>query len=497
MQPQVARPHDSRMNIVFRGGAEITGLFLGLISTVWVSRAVGPSYFGYYAVALTVSALATSGINAGLSTAGSQRVANEPERAGEIWWAVLVGRVAIAVPAIGLALVILAVVPIAPVLHDFLVVGLLVWALLPFQTAWLLVAEGRLRAIAMIPVLGSVASVLVAVLFIHGPSDAGRLPFVPVAFAAVSAIVSMALVGRTWSPRRPVEPGPRAVLRAYLRDGLHYLKSDVSVFIYTSSDRLFLYVFATPAVVGLYDAAYRVIQPFYLISAVVGDSMYLQLAQAFGTDRLRPTFRRYVDLMCFATIPLGFFLLAFSPPVISILYGPRYGAASAYLAILGWVITFGYTSGIAVVPFSAWNRPREYGNSTLLGGALNLGLNFALIPPYEGFGAAWATVAAKVAVTLAGIRYFRRATDYPLVRDFVEYASFSAAAFAAAFAASQLLPYPAISGITAFGLTYVGLVAVVRWRRYRPLTAATLGAIVPERPDVCERPRKVQGDRHE
>lgn len=475
------------MNIVFRGGAEITGLLLGLISTVWVSRAVGPSYFGYYAVTLTVIALATTGINAGLSTAGSQRVANEPERAGEIWWAILVGRVAVAVPAIGLALVILAVVPIAPVLHDFLVIGLLVWALLPFRTEWLLVAEGRLRAISAIRVLGSIASVLVAVLFIHGPSDAGRLPFVPVAFAAVSAIVSMALAGRTWSLRRPVEPGPRAVLRAHLRDGLHYLKSDASVFIFTSSDRLFLYAFATPAVVGLYEAAYRVIQPFYMISVVVGDAMYLQLAQAFGTNRLRPTFRRYVDLMCFATIPLGFFLLAFAPTVIAILYGTKYAEASGYLAILGWVITFGYTSGVAVIPFSAWNRPREYGSSTLLGGALNLGLNFALIPRYNGYGAAWATVAAKVAVTLSGVRYFRRATDYPLVRDFVEYASFSAAASAAAFAAGQLLPYPTISGIAAFGLTYVGLVAVVRWRRYEPLTAATLGAIVPGRPDVSKR----------
>jgi O-antigen/teichoic acid export membrane protein len=466
MQPPVARSHDRRVNLVFRGGAEITGLLLGLISTVWVSRAVGPSNFGYYAVGLTITGLAVTGINAGLSMAGSQRVANEPERAGEIWWAVLVGRAAFAVPAIGLALVLLAVVPIAPVLHDFLLVGLLVWALLPFRTEWLLVAEGRMRAISTIRVLASVASVLVAVLFIHGPADAGRLPFVPLAFAAVSAIMSMALAGRTLSLRQPVEPGPGAILRAQLRDGLHYLKSDASVFIFTSSDRLFLYVFATPAVVGLYEAAYRVIQPFYMISAVVGDAMYLPLAQAFETDRLRPTFRRYVDLMCFATIPLGFFLLAFAPAVVAILYGAEYAAASAYLAILGWVITFGYTSGVAVIPFSAWNRPREYGNSTLLGGALNLGLNFALIPPFSGFGAAWATVAAKVAVTLSGVRYFRRATDYPLVRDFVEYASFSAAAFAAAFVASRLLPDTSIAGIAAFCLTYVGLVATVRWRRY-------------------------------
>jgi O-antigen/teichoic acid export membrane protein len=253
-------------------------------------------------------------------------------------------------------------------------------------------------------------------------------------------------------------------------DGLHYLKSDASVFIFTSSDRLFLYVFATPTVVGLYEAAYRVIQPFYMVSAVVGDAMYLPLARSFGTDRLRPVFRRYVDLMCFATVPLGFFLLAFAPTVISFVYGTKYAESSQYLAILGWVITFGYTAGVAVLPFTAWNRPREYGNSTLLGGALNLGLNFALIPRYGGSGAAWATVAAKVAVMFSAVRYFRRATDYPLVRDFVEYASFSAVAFGTALAATSLPPYPAASGIIVFGLVYVTLVALVRWRRYWPLT---------------------------
>jgi O-antigen/teichoic acid export membrane protein len=484
MQRQVAGPHDSPVNIVFRGGAEITGLLLGLISTVWVSRAVGPSFFGYYAVTLTVVALATTGINAGLATAGSQRVANEPERAGEIWWAVLVGRLLVAVPAIGLAIAILIVVPIAPVLHDYLVVGLLIWALMPFRTEWLLVAEGRMRAVSMIRVLASFASVLVAVLFIHGASDAGRLPFVPVAFAAVSAIASMVFAGRTWSLRRPLDPAPRAVLRAYLHEGLHYLKGDASVFIYTSSDRLFLYVFATPAVVGLYEAAYRVIQPFYMISAVVGDAMYRPLADAFGTGMLRQTFRRYVDLMCFATIPVGFFLLAFAQSVIAILYGTKFAGASEYLAILGWVITFGYTAGVAVFPFSAWNRPREYGNSTAIGGALNLGLNFALIPQYGGYGAAWATVAAKVAVMLSGIRYFRRATDYPLVRDFVEYASFSVLASASAFVASRLLPYSVASGIVVFGIVYVTLVTLVRWRHYGPLSRPTLGAILSDRPDV-------------
>ena len=398
------------MRIVLRSGAEITALVLGAVTTLWVSRVLGPSFFGYYVVMVTIVTIGGLLINAGLATAGSQRVANDPSKTGEVAWVVTVGRAVIAVFTIIVGLVVLAAAPIDPVLRDYLRVGLVVWAVVPFRSEWALVAQGRLRTISALRVAGSVATVLAAVLLVQNVSDAGRVAWIPVVGAIVSAVGSSFIVGRRSALRRasaaPADTDGAAI-RAYLRDGLNYFKSDASVFIFTSSDRLFLYVFATPAVVGLYEAAYRVIQPFYMISSVVGDAMYLPLAQAFGTNRLRSIFRRYVDLMCFATVPLGFFLLAFAPTIISILYGTKYAGASAYLAILGWVITFGYTAGVAVVPFSAWNRPREYGNSTLLGGVVNVGLNFALIPRYLAYGAAWATVAAKVAVTFAAIRYFR------------------------------------------------------------------------------------------
>lgn len=452
-------------------------MLLGLISTVWLTRAVGPTYFGYYAVMLTIVTLGGLLINAGLSTAGSQRVANDANAAGEALWVVTVSRTIIAALAVLGGMALLAVVPIDPILRGYLRVGLVVWAILPLRSEWALVAQGRLRALSGLRVAGASATLLAVILLVRDVSDADRVAWIPVVGAIVSGAGST-LFAHRWSPfRRPVGNPIAATIWLYLHDGLHYLKSDMSVFIVTSSDRLFLYVFATPAVVGLYEAAYRVIQPFYLISVVVADAMYLQLARAMQGGQIAATVRRYVDLMCFATVPLGFFLLAFSAPIIRILYGSSYAGASDYLAILGWVITFGYTSGVAVMPFSAWNRPREYGNATALGGALNLGLNVLLIPPLKGFGAAWATVAAKITVTLIGISYFRRATDYPLVRDFAEYLAISAAALAAAVPATWFLPYPTASGIVLFGLVYLTLVALVRWRRYGAASTGILRSL--------------------
>ena len=455
------------MRILLRGGAEITGLLLGVIATLWVSRIVGPSYFGYYAVMLTIVTLGGLLINAGLPTVGSQRVANNPAATAEVLWVVTICRAALAAVAVALALLVLGVAPVDPVLRDYLRIGLVMWAVIPLADGWVLVSQARLRAISALRVAGSLATLLAALVLVRDVSDAANVAWVPVAGAVVNAAGTSFLAHRGAGMRQPAGQRVGEAIRDYFGAGFHTLKADISAFIFTSSDRLFLYAFATPAVVGLYAAAYSVIQPFYMINVVIWDAMYLPVAQAIGTDRLKRTFRRYVDLMSFATIPLGFFLLAFAPVVISTLYGPTYAPASEYLAILGWVITFGYTSGIAVVPFSAWNRPREYGNATGVGGILNLVLNFALIPTYQAVGAAWATLASKVAVTVVGIRYFRRAADYPLIRDFVEYLAISAAAYMGAFVATHVLGLGDIVGIASFGLVYVALIALVRGRHYR------------------------------
>ena len=452
------------MKFFVRGGAEIAGLLLGAIATIWISRIVGPSYFGYYAVMLAVVTFGGLLINAGLPTVGAQFVANDPADAGEVVWTVTLVRVAFASVAVVGGFAALAVAPIAPVLRGYLQIGLLLWALIPLSNGWILLAMGRVKAISALRVAGSVATLLTALLLVQDISDAAHAPWVVVAGTVVNAAGTSYLTYRHSPARRPLAGTSRSAL-VYLRSGVHALKADISGFLFTSSDRLFLYVFATPAIVGLYAAAYSVIQPFYMINVVVWDTMYLPVAQALGTDRLHATFRRYVDLMAFATVPVGFFLLAFAPTVISVLYGPTYAPASVYLAILGWVITFGYTSGIAVMPFSAWNRQREYGNATAVGGVLNVGLNFALIPMFQAIGAAWATVAAKIVVTLAGIRYFNRVTNYPLVRDFAEYLAAAAAAYAAALVGTTVWGFEALVGMSLFALVYTVCIATVRLPR--------------------------------
>ena len=185
--------------------------------------------------------------------------------------------------------------------------------------------------------------------------------------------------------------------------------------------------------------------------------------------------------MCVATIPLGFFCMAFAPWVIGLVYGTRFANAADYLAILGWVITFGYTSAVVVSPFLAWGMPRQYGNSIFAGNVANLALNLLLIPSFQAVGAAVATLAAKIAVTVLGLRHFRQATTYPVVADFSVYFAISGFALGLATIPGFLLHLPDVFGVSVFGVTYATLAFASRGRYYRrPVSEATVLASDPK-----------------
>jgi len=245
---------------------------------------------------------------------------------------------------------------------------------------------------------------------------------------------------------------------------VHFLKAELSIYVYTSSDRLILYYFTSPFVVGIYDAAYKIVNPFYAISTVITPTMFRDLAQSFKQGRLHSVMAKYVFSMAFFTIPLGFFLLFFSKTVIHMLYGPAFEAGGTPLMILGFVITFGFTAGITVLPFSAWNMSREYGNSILWGNIINIILNFVLIPFFGAAGAALSVLAAKLTVNIVSYKYFKDATNYPIIKDFAYF--FTAAIIPlAVISIMALIIHNAYMLMMIFIATYLALMFLF-YRRY-------------------------------
>jgi O-antigen/teichoic acid export membrane protein len=451
--------------IIVRGVAELIALAATALAAVVVIREVGPATAGVLAFTTTILYLAAVVVGGGIGSLGAQLVAASPEVSRPVFRQALRLRMAYATVWVVLVESAVLLMPLPGGLRD-----LLAWTapggfLVAFRNEWFLVGRGAVGAAAGVRMVSALGALGAALTVVHGQAVTVGLAAYVLATPVLAAAVSTGLAIRRLGPT--IEPRPDADdrgWRSFATAGLAYLQADVSIFVSNNSDRVFLYAFGGAATTGIYDAAYKLIQPFAAISSVVGDSMFLALTRAGPRPGDQRTFRRFVDLMFVVAVPVGFVAFGFGRDLIELVYGTGFRDSGPLLGALGWVVTTGYLSGVLAIPFSAWHAPREYGNSVFAGSLTNIVLNVVLIPPFLGLGAALATVAAKLAVVIAAIGPFRARSEYPVLSDFVQYCVAAAVALIVSLSIERFLGLPWVVGLALFGAVYGSVLAAFRVR---------------------------------
>lgn len=453
-----------------RGLAEIATLAAAAFSLILVARSVGPSVLGDYALATAISQAGFILVGLGTAAAGARRVAIEREDHGT-WWSVVTIRL---VPACLLAAVALGASAMAggqwPGFGAAIAVSFVAYVI---RSEWLLVGSGAVLAAAWSRVVSSLAMATVAVVIVNAPAPAGLLPWLVATPNVVYPLASTALAARRQAiGRAPAAARIRTEAMVLLRAARGFVVGDVSSYVYSGLDRILLYLIASPLAAGLYDAAYKLIQPFYVIATAATDAMFRPLAAMTGVPS-RPTIVRYADLMLVATIPVGPFLTCFSGPIVTLAYGAAFVEASAILAVLGWVIVAGYLAGLLVLPMTAWGRPRIYAVATTSGAVGSVLGNLVLVPLLAGVGTAAAGVGAKLITGIAAYREFRRITGASLLSLSSPYVAASGLA-AGVGATVQWLVSPWL-GIASFAVVYVLAAPLLRSRIGRAAGRGPLG----------------------
>jgi O-antigen/teichoic acid export membrane protein len=441
--------------LTFRALAEIIGLLLGAISMIYVSRVVGPEYLGFSAATSSVLLLVSRLADGGLTSLASQRLARDDDTLEALLSITMPPKVLVSSFLIVVTLSITSLLTIDSRLKYFITISVFIILFEACTPAWAFVALGRINIASAIRIGQSLFYAAAIFVFIHKTEDWKYLPYLTLfnSFLNFGMAAYFLHHFKLYSFDTSLfNKHYLNKLKSFYSEALHFLKADLSIYVYTSSDRLILYYFTNPYTVGIYEAAYKVINPFYAISTVITPTMFRDLAQSFKQGKLHAVMAKYVFSMSLFTIPLGFFLLFFSKDIIDLLYGPAFEASTSCLMILGFVITFGFTAGITVIPFSAWNMSREYGSSILWGNILNIVLNFALIPFWGAIGAAVSVLVAKITVNIISYKYFKNATDYPLMKDFAYF-------FIASIAPLILITLLALTMHNAYFLMLIFIVA--------------------------------------
>lgn len=229
--------------------------------------------------------------------------------------------------------------------------------------------------------------------------------------------------------------------------------------IYYKSDTLVLSWVRPQAEVGIYGAAYRVLEILVALPFMYAGVLLPLLAKAWK-DRAQEHFRtlvqRSLDAMSLVTLPMVLGTQAVAIPLISLMLGQEFAQSGDILRILIVAVGAIFLAVVfshAVVALDAQKAMLPWYICTAI---LAVAGYIFFIPTYGMWAAAWLTVASEVAILVGNIVVVIRHSGMRI--DFTVTGKALAASLGMLAVAWILTPYSLFLGIAGAVVTYAGLV---------------------------------------
>lgn len=371
---------------------------IGLLSTVIVSRALGPTGRGYYAVAMAIGALGAQFATLGMHTANGYLVAKQPGLLP-----VLLGNtLAVSLGFGGVVALVLAVVFHArPAWLDLgplvLALGLL---MIPFGLGYLLLQSLMLglhdvHGYNLVEAGGKIIAILLIV------SLAFTRRTSVTAFLGVGLLVM--ILSNAWilaRLRRHFDGWPEFSTACFRESAQYAIKAYLAAFfcfLVLRADLFMVQHMLGPEQAGYYSIAATMADYVSVLAAVVGTILFPKLSALSDLDRkLSLTKKASVGTAVILTPLLALASFA-ARPAVRLLFGPAFIPASTSFILLMPGMLFLGIHAVSVQFLNSIGYPRSVVFIWGLGSLLNIVINLWAIPHY---GIAGASVVSSVSYFL-------------------------------------------------------------------------------------------------
>lgn len=379
------------------GMGEAAARLVAFGATVYLARTLGASSYGVIVLALAMLLYLQVIADCGVEALGVRDVAEAPDQIGQRIPDVLGSRLLVAVIVAGLNAVLALTLlpdPEGAILAAFGAV------LLPMAlgTRWAHLGLEQSGYASLSRILTEVVAALVVVLAVRRPADLGVVPLAQLLGEAVGAFVLLRLLPRAVRTA-PAVIHPETARRLLARSWPLIAHAVLGLAIF-NSDLIVLRLFRTPADVGHYAAAYTLISFFLNLGAAYTLTLLPVLTRLrHDGGAAQALYHGAIGQVLAGALPmaLGGFLVA--GPLVTLIFGADFLPAAAPLGILVWCVPVAVIRNVAQAALVAHERQDRLLHTVAWAAALNLALNFLLIPAYGLIGAAIATVATEVVRT--------------------------------------------------------------------------------------------------
>jgi O-antigen/teichoic acid export membrane protein len=176
---------------------------------------------------------------------------------------------------------------------------------------------------------------------------------------------------------------------------------------FNTIDVLMLGLLSNPEQVGLYGAAYRILNQLLVTYYLLTQVLYPRFSRHRIEDRARMLRGRILLPLAGAGVLIAAVISVSRGMLLTIEFGHQFLAACPLLLLLAWSIPFDFVTSYLSNAYIAWGMEKKILICTGIGAASNIILNLAFIPSYGARGAAINTL-VSYAIFLAALGFVGR-----------------------------------------------------------------------------------------
>ncbi len=392
-------------NVIFTSSAKVLGTVLALVSIGFITRYLGKEGFGEYSIVLAFFAFFSAVADLGLYAISTREISRPASDERKILGNVFALRIAASILVFVLSPLVILLFPYSDRVKEGVVLAALAYVFASSYSVLIGLFQKRLAMdkVAVGEFIGKVVQLGTIVIVIRL-----NLGFLAVVSSLLFNMLVSFVIIYLWS-RKFIIFSPRidwGAWKRFIKESYPVGVSAVITFAYFKLDTILLSILKTSADVGIYNAAYKVVENIAFFPAmIIGLVLPLMSRYIFDNrEKFAKVANKTFKVFLILSVPLivGTFFLARS--VIGIIGGAEFEESVQVLQILAFAMAFIFFGNFFMHVIIAGNQQKKLIVILLFCAVFNIGLNILLIPSYSYVGAAvTSSLTELLVVVLSGL----------------------------------------------------------------------------------------------
>lgn len=202
------------------------------------------------------------------------------------------------------------------------------------------------------------------------------------------------------------------------------IPNTISWWVSNQSDKFVLILFDGLALSGIYAIAYKIPSILSVVSNIFINAWQISSVDEFGSDNSKKFYSDIYEKYISVQLMMTSAVILFCRLAAKILFKNEFFEAWHYIPLLTLAVMVHAMGTFFGSVYTAAKKTKGVGISTLAAAAINVSLNFILIPRFHAYGAAFATLVSYVVIVIVRTIHSRRFFEFEINfgNDFLCYA---------------------------------------------------------------------------